>query len=313
MLCAVGATASWSAQAGPPRSIAEARRLFGEAEKSERAGKWAEALAKLEQVAALKETAGVRFHIATCHAHLGRLLEALDGFERARALARAQKADDVLSMVATQVEQLRRRVPVIRVAIPASVHGASVTVDRKPVEGDALSEILVDPGTHQVVITVNGESRLDRYVKLAEGESETVELRPPPAPGPAHVAAPKPSQASQSPASEDLASRAGGVPTVAWISLGAGGVLGAAGYLAYRRADSLATESAGVCARSIQCDPARVDAVRRWDATALGLWIGAAAAIGTGVTVVIMNRPSHGADAALVVAPDSVSLRGSFP
>jgi len=304
LACLLGAATAAAASA-EPKEIATARRLFKEAERHEHDGRWADALEKLEQVAAIKETAGVRFHIATCLSHLGRLLEAKAGFERARALAQEQKADDVLAMVDPQAQSLRRRIPVIRIKIPDKVRGAVVTVDGKPVDPADWHEILVDPGTHQVIIRVHGEDRVDRYVKLGEGESDTVELREP--------ASSRPNEAASRSTSAPGAARSSrGVPVSAWLAMGSGALLGLGGYLAYQRADAVANESAEVCARSISCDPARVDVVRKWDAAALGLWVGAAVAVGTGVAIVVFHETTDAGNVSMLAGPGVVAVKGTL-
>lgn len=302
----LGAT---SAAAAPgPKELATARRLFAEAEKAEQAERWAEALDKLEQVAAIKQTAGVRFHIAVCQSHLGLLVESIESFERAQDLAREQKADDVLGMVAPKLEEVRRRVPVLHVRIPETVRGAVVTINGKPVDPAQLGAIPLNPGTHQLIIRVDGQDRVDRYVTLADGGQDTVELKAsaPPTPVPA------PPQHSPATSEVPVQTSSSRVPVHAWVALGTGAALGLGGYLAYRRADSLASDSADVCAQSIKCDSARIDAVRRWDGAALGLWIGAAASVGTGIAFIATHNRSSSDDVALVVFPDSVALRGSF-
>ncbi len=58
---AVGAHAEPSAA-----DIASARRLFSEATELRRAGQWSDAAAKLREAIAIKETPGLRFHLAHC-------------------------------------------------------------------------------------------------------------------------------------------------------------------------------------------------------------------------------------------------------
>lgn len=291
------------AAAAPSADLVKARKLFAEAAQDEAGGRWAEALRKLETVAGIKETAGVRFHIATCREHLGQLVEAIADYERARELAVAQKADDVSATVDERIVDVQKRIPRITIEAPRGGK-VSVTLDGEPVALDALSGIPVNPGTHQVVITVDGKDRLDRYVKLDERGQETVRL-------PATPAAMRPAPAA--PRSQHVEQAGTSVPPLAWVSLGAGAVLGVSGYLAYHQADNVASDSADVCARSVRCDPTRVDVVRRWDATALGLWVGAAAALGTGVTIIVLHSGSSDRDVAVVGTPTSIALRGSIP
>jgi hypothetical protein len=270
--------------------------------------RWAAALEKLERVVAIKETAGVRFHIAVCQEKLGQLVKSLESYERARDLASSSGSDDVLDMAGPEIERMRTRVPRIRVEAPKGVGPLVVLIDQS-VYADLPSghEIRLDPGTHQVLVKVDGEVRLDRLVSLSEGQSETLSVRDWRSPDPP----PAPTETSSSPADADQAEVGGGVPTVAWIALGAGAVLGVGGYLAYSKADDLAAESAAVCARSIECDPDRANAVRRWDGLALGMWVGAAVGIGTGVGLILAGNEGK-PTTALVLSPSHMHVRTTF-
>ena len=74
--------------AEPTRAeLVAARDMFGEARDEEKAGNWTKALTLFEAVAKVKLTPQVRFHIALCEEQTGKLLEALNDFERARTLA----------------------------------------------------------------------------------------------------------------------------------------------------------------------------------------------------------------------------------
>jgi hypothetical protein len=98
--------------AGPsPEDLRAARELFASAEKDEDAGKWSDALDKLGRVAQVRSTSGVRYHIALCEEHLGRLAHALDDYVQAEIQARNDGAQDVLRLVGGRVGQLKDRVP----------------------------------------------------------------------------------------------------------------------------------------------------------------------------------------------------------
>lgn len=290
-------------QAATPQEVQAARLLFAQAEVDERAGSWDAALRKLERVIAVKETAGVRFHIASCHSHLGHLTTALEGYERARRLAQEQQADDVLAMLGPSLGDLRSRTPLIRVTVSAGAR-AMVLLDGVTIRREQFAEIRVDPGTHQVVITVDGVTRLDRQFRLAEGGSETVDL-----PTPGLVASGTvPVKKASSPAPAEPAA----VPTLAWTAFGTGVALGAVGWLAYLRADSVASESERRCATSLACDPDRASLVRQWDGAALGLWIASAAALGTGVTLSVLGGRASPRASAVVLRPGAVGVQGRF-
>lgn len=300
----------WSpiVSATTPEEIEVARRLFREAEQAQRDERWSEALEKLERVVSIKETAGVRFHMAACHEELGDLVKALQNFERARKLASDAEADDVLEMVGPALERVRSRVAGVRISVPKGVGPMVVHVDQAVYANHPAGEVLrLNPGTHQVIVVIGGKVRLDRFVSVDEGQTETIEVRLSREPEKAPVPAAKPKENSTEPVTSPPA-----VPTSAWISFGAGAVLGVAGYLSYAKADSIAEDSAEVCAVSISCDENRAQEVRRWDAAALGLWIGAAVGIGAGVALTIDHTDRNKRHTAVVVSPNTLHLRTTF-
>lgn len=290
--------------------VATAKRLFEAAEVDQAHMRWAEALEKLERVVVIKETAGVRFHIAVCQEKLGQLAKSLESYERARDLASSSGSNDVLEMVGPEIQRMRTRVPRVRVEAPKGVGPLVVLIDQS-VYADLPSghEVRLDPGTHQVLVKVDGEVRLDRLVSLAEGQSETLRVRDWRKPSPSETSAPP--KSAPPPSDVDQSDAEGGVPTLAWIALGTGAVLGVGGYLAYAKADDLAAESASVCARSIECDLDRARAVRQWDGIALGMWVGAAVGIGTGVGLILAGSESK-PTTALLLSPSHMHVRTTF-
>ncbi len=310
MILALALALSSPGRTATDDEIAVARRLFAEAEKAQKAERWQEAVEKLERVIAIKETAGVRFHLAICYENLGKLVKALEGFERAKALAVETEAGDVLDMVGSEIERLRSRVGGVKIQLPDGVGPMNVHVDQAVHANLPPGEnVRLDPGTHQVIVKIGGKVRLDRLVSVDEGQHETLRVkdwRPKP------EAADRDARTTEPVVDRSKDGGALGIPTSAWISFGAAAALGVGGYLAYDKSDSLAQESADVCAESIRCDPARADAVRRWDTVALGMWIGTAVGVGTGVALTIAHDDRRGEDTAVVVSPSQVRFRTRF-
>lgn len=302
--------AALTASSATQEELAVAKTLFHQAEQDQKKGQWADALLKLERVVTIKETAGVRFHIAVCNEKLGQFVKALESYERAKALAAETDTRDVLDMIDPEIERMRARIGTVRVEVPDGVGPLIVHVDQAVYANLPPGEALrLDPGTHQVIVKIDGKVRLDRLVSLDEGQSETLHVRdwrPAKAPAPAApaVAEPQPSA--------DVQTSSSSVPISAWVSFGAGAVLGVGGYLSYAKADSVADESASVCAKSIACDPARADSVRRWDALALGMWVGAAVGIGTGIALTLASGQDGTPATAMVVSPSQVQIRTNF-
>ncbi|MBW2457967.1 MAG: hypothetical protein JRI68_25905 [Deltaproteobacteria bacterium] len=172
--------------------LAAARRLFSEAKDLEKEGDWEGALAKLEKVAGVKMTPQVRFHVALCHDHLGRLVEAINGFELAAQEARAlgPKARDVAENAPARAEKLRARVANVRLEVVGTVRVSKIFIDGRAVSLALVdTEIPLDPGSHLVEVKRDGEVTHSHELELGEAESEVIELeiddpKPPPKPDP---------------------------------------------------------------------------------------------------------------------------------
>src|SRR5882672_10460121 len=110
--------------------IASARRLFSEATALREAGQWSEAGAKLREAIAIKETPGLRFHLAHCEEQMGRLLAARDDYDRADALIReGAAASDVAALLEPARSALRERIPTLVVRAPSDARAVGLTID----------------------------------------------------------------------------------------------------------------------------------------------------------------------------------------
>src|SRR5690349_2844775 len=100
------------AQAQPTAAeLQQARELFSQAEKDERAGEWTAALEKLRRVAQIKTTPGIRFHTALCEERLDQLVSALEDYARAETQANAEHNTEVLAALKEPLASLRARIP----------------------------------------------------------------------------------------------------------------------------------------------------------------------------------------------------------
>ena len=157
--------------------IATARRLFAEATELRSAGKWSEAGSKLRDAISIKETAGLRFHLAHCEEQLGQLVSAARDYDRADELIRAgAKAEDVATLLAPARAALAERVPSLLVKIPPDARRASVSIDGTPMPPALLGKPMpLDPGPHTVEAAAADRTPFTIEVRLAEGEDRVVE------------------------------------------------------------------------------------------------------------------------------------------
>lgn len=157
--------------------LAAARTLFNEAKELEAAGEWRRALTKLEKVAKVVITPQVRFHIALCHENLGRLVEAINGFELAEQEAQKIGAEDVIENAPLRAAALRERVAHLVLEISGEVRVSKIYLDDRRVSlALAGTKIPVDPGDHRVEVRRDGEVTYEMDVELSEGETHKLEI-----------------------------------------------------------------------------------------------------------------------------------------
>ena len=156
--------------------IAVARRLFAEASALEKNEKWAEAEAKLVEVASIKETPGLRYHLGFCMEQQGKLVAALVEYDRAsELLARGTKAPDVAELVGPAAARVRGRVAQLTVKLARAVDGAKVELDGSPVKLALIGRAMpANPGKHVVTASAPGHQAFRREIELTDAESEDV-------------------------------------------------------------------------------------------------------------------------------------------
>jgi hypothetical protein len=237
-----------AAPAQTPDELNAARKLFTEAVADEDARRYDTALEKFRRVAAVKDTANVRYRIATCLEGLGRVSEALRNYETAVRLGEGDKASaDAVRASTARSAELDRTVPRLTIVLPDSAPaGTDVRVDDAPVDAATLrAPIPLDPGHHTIAATAAGDLPFRTGVTLPEGGrvTITIALEPIPPPPPTAVSAGGTGLgapgASASPSGS--APHAGGEPTEpaqpsrtgAYIALGVGGALAAGSVISF--------------------------------------------------------------------------------
>jgi len=321
--CAVSGPVS----AQPEAELVRARQLYSQGLTQEAAGDWAGALATFQDVARIKLTPQVRFHIARSKENLGRLNEALGGYRLAEyeASQGGPKEQEILAEVTKAREALEQRIP--KLVIVRGKNAGSIKVELDGVVlGDPQvgKEITVDPGPHVVVGIVAPGNRFKTEVSVAEGKSARVVLDVPEALlEPPADEQPQPAATSQgapvadaAPAEEKKASSR----AAPWIVGGLGvAALAASGVFYALRADAQKELDAGCIGRT--CPDTLRDTQSRGETYAAlsGVMLGVGIAGVGASTLMLLGRSSQPEApgtpaAALSVAPRrvSVSLGGRF-
>ena len=125
---------------GVPAAFAEpttaelttARELFDQGMKLEEKNQWKDALERFRKVAAIKTTPAVRFHVGLCLENTGKLVDALNEFERAQSEASADSSptgQTVAKNSQKHIEELRERIPRVTIQIPEGAKDVAITID----------------------------------------------------------------------------------------------------------------------------------------------------------------------------------------
>jgi hypothetical protein len=280
------------AMAQSEEALGAARTMFAEGLADENAKRYEAALEEFRRVAAVRETANVRYRIASCLEALGRRADALASYEAVVRIGEgdATSADAVQEALARAV-QLDRVVARLTISFrsPPPV-GAEVRVDEALVDSKALGDpIRLDPGPHSVTATAPGSAPFRTAVTLSEGSRLSL------------AADLQPLSGAETAASSSRAQGTRSAPVGAYVALGVGGALAVGSVISLvLRASSLATLE-GDCTgtgNSLSCPQSRFAEVNGAHNAAqiegplgLGLGLGAAIAIAVGVWLIVTPSP----------------------
>jgi hypothetical protein len=166
-------TQSTSAPAAdpPPTEIALARRLFADARTAEEAKDWASAASKLREAISIKETSGLRFHLAYCEEQQGMLVEALVDYERADDLS-VEKDEELRAQIPARRTSLQKRIPTVTVLLARDPATATLVVDGRTMATTSFGKpIPLNPGKHAFAVSSPGFTTFKAELPLNEGDA----------------------------------------------------------------------------------------------------------------------------------------------
>lgn len=170
------------AQGEPTASeIARARGLFDEAVLAEEEEDWALAATKIREAISIKETAGLRFHLAYCEEQQGHLLEALTEYERAAELAATdpKSGRDVRRRATQNRDALRGRLPMLTIELSDDLTAATLRLNDRSVAPSLFGKPTPrNPGPHRLVVSTPGYEPFIYETQLIEGEEHVVRIEP---------------------------------------------------------------------------------------------------------------------------------------
>jgi hypothetical protein len=314
------AVASHPREALAQDDVAELKARFKEALALENEGKWDEALGLFITIAEKRRSPQVVFHIALCQEETGRLKSALDTFEEALSLAKAdpKAATEVLENTPPRIEALKGRVP--RIVLVPGGEPRTVIIDGKqlaPVTEEI--EIAVDPGRHRISAREDdgGETSI-RSVDMREGQTIRVEVAKKGAGGAKGAGGTEPSP----PPPVDAAQVEPGnlLPGIVVGGVGVASLIASGVFIGLRQA-AISEVRDGCSNGDSGCDPALQDVADRgqsYEYAAIGLGAAGLAAVGVGVALVftigqdrtVAAQPK--AQSRLFLSPMGIRFEGTF-
>jgi hypothetical protein len=170
-LCMVG-----TARAEVESDLQRARAQFDQALSLEVAGDWGGALGKLSEVARVRLTPQVRFHIGRCKEHLGRLTEALGDYRLAQHDDSEISPEDREEILRAH-GGLEPRIPKVVVVMPGNTSSLHVELDGVEIGAARLGQpISVDPGPRKIVVRRSDGRRFEQDVMAVERETTRVDV-----------------------------------------------------------------------------------------------------------------------------------------
>lgn len=234
------------ARAQTSEDLDAARRLFTEALGDEQASRFSMAVEKYRAVAAVKDTANVRFRMGACLEALGQLVDAQGAYRAAATLgADDAAAADTVRAANDRVSALDARVAHLTIAFTGTPPAdAVVSLDGTSLPGDVAGHAIpVDPGAHVVEARASQTKAFRSTISLAEAGTAVVHV----------VLAPLPRQPlggatpfhEPGPPAADAPSS--GPPTASWIAFAAGGALAAGAGVSLGLRESAISSIRGAC------------------------------------------------------------------
>jgi hypothetical protein len=159
---------------------AGAEALFRAGREAAAKGDYATACSRFEESHRLEPAAGTVFNLADCYEKRGQLASAWQRYREAKE--RLPAGDERSAFAETRILALEPRLPKLALELAPSASSALVKRDGVEIRAASLGiDVPVDPGPHEIVVTMSGHADRTVSLQLAEAESKRIVLEPGPA------------------------------------------------------------------------------------------------------------------------------------
>lgn len=157
--------------------IVALRHSWERAVEAEERGDWARAEQALSEAVGIKETPGLRYHLAHCREMQRKWVEALVDYKSAEEqILAGARAPDVEPLLRSAIERLEAKVPKLTIVVD-EVAGLTLHIDGQPTSVKLLGRpIALNPGGHRIALSAPGAESAIRNITLEESETRTLPL-----------------------------------------------------------------------------------------------------------------------------------------
>jgi hypothetical protein len=160
------------------QDIERAKSLFEEASSLREAGLYEEAIARLRQAIAIKDTPGLEYHTGYCEAKLNHFRVAIRYYERAAALLRSgASAPDVVTLLPPAHAFALEHVARLQIDVSERSPATRLRLDEEPEQAVPEGDLLVDAGSHRLLISASGFKPEERRITVAQAERLKIDVR----------------------------------------------------------------------------------------------------------------------------------------
>ncbi len=171
--CSLGVSSVAGAQSGG--NDAEARQLFQEGVRHANAERWSEAVRSFEASYALAPRPATKFNLAGARGHTGQLVQAATAYRE--LLEGLDPSADVRASVERALAEVVARTPHVQIRVANIDADDEVLLDGERVSRTRLgTALVVNPGSHIVVVQRAGASLEERRFVATEREESSVDI-----------------------------------------------------------------------------------------------------------------------------------------
>jgi hypothetical protein len=153
----------------------KADKLFEEAQQLRAAGNKAEACKKYDEALSFNRNAvGTLLNVALCNEEAGKYATAVRYYTQARDLAREHNLAEHRKAAEDKIVVNAPLVSHLAIAFAEKPAGMKLVIDDNIVPVDQSEDIVIDPGSHHVVVTAPGRVPYDTTVEVAKSSAKAV-------------------------------------------------------------------------------------------------------------------------------------------